>query len=206
MQNKVTNWKQQGRIAGGALSGASPLFAASVCLAVLTLAAAPASAQNGAQQDSIGEDAVDAVTQPLTDLGLRSKEFPEILLTAQAAPYNLEGMTDCANLRDEIARLEDVLGPDADAPEEERGLINRALGVGGDMFGGMIPFRGIVRRISGAKAEEARFEDAVYAGVARRSFLKGYLAGQSCPTSEELAIGSARDLLGLPAVVGDDGR
>ena len=207
MNRSVTDWKQQGRNAGGALSGASPLLSGlGLCMAV-ALFAAPVAAQNGERQDSIGEDAVDAVTQPLSDLGLRSKDIPEILLTAEAAPYDLASVPDCASLRGEIARLEEVLGPDADAPSEQRGLINRALGVGGDMLGGMIPFRGLVRRISGAKAEEDRLEAAIYGGVARRSFLKGYLAGQSCPTSEEIATSSARDLLGLPAALpSDEGR
>jgi len=200
------NWKQQRRKVEGALLGASSLFAVLACLA-LALASAPASAQNGQQQDSVGEDAVDAVTQPLSDLGLRSKDIPEILLTAQEAPYDLSGVADCPSLRGEIARLEEVLGPDADAPQEERGIVNRVLGVGGDVLGGMIPFRGIVRRLSGAHADEKELEAAVYAGVARRSYLKGYLAGQSCPTSEEISVRSARDLLGLSETgLAEEGR
>lgn len=166
-------------------------------LALFTFAT-PVAAQSGMQQDSVGEDAVDAVTQPLSDLNLRSKDIPQILLTAQAEPYDLMGMEECSAVRTEVARLNDVLGPDADEPEDEAGLLNRGLRVGGDVLGGIIPFRGIVRRVSGARAAEKRWEAAVYAGVARRSFLKGYMAGKGCETAEEASIRSARDVLGMP--------
>lgn len=158
----------------------------------------PAAAQSGAPQDSVGQEALDAVTQPLSDLGLRSREIPLILLAAQGAPYDLSGMATCDQLRGEIVLLEDTLGPDADAVDAEgKGLVNRGLQAGGELLGDFIPFRGLVRRVSGARAHEARWEAAIYAGVARRSFLKGVLAGRECPTMEEQAVSSARDLLGL---------
>lgn len=169
-------------------------FAASLALLAF---AGPVSAQTGAQQDSVGEDAVDAVTQPFSDLNLRSKDIPQILLAAQEEPYDLVGMEECSALRTEVARLNDVLGPDADEPADEVGLVNRGLRIGGDIIGGIIPFRGIVRRVSGARAAEKRWEAAVYAGVARRSFLKGYMAGKNCENAEDASIRSARDLLGM---------
>ncbi|GMN03923.1 hypothetical protein [Erythrobacter sp. MTPC3] len=149
------------------------------------------------QQDSIGEDAVDAVTQPLTDLNLRSKEIPQVLMAAQTEPYDLAGLEECGALRGEVARLDNVLGPDADQPEERASLLNRGLRTGGNVLGGIIPLRGLVRQVSGARAEEKRWEAAVYAGVARRSFLKGYMAGKFCETAEEASIRSARDVLGM---------
>lgn len=160
--------------------------------------ASPVSAQSGIQQDSVAEEAVDAVTQPLSDLNLRSKDIPQILLTAQEEPYDLVGMEECSALRTEVARLNEVLGPDADEPDDEAGLLNRGLRTGGNILGGMIPFRGLVRQISGARAEEKRWEAAVYAGVARRSFLKGYMAGKGCETAEEASIRSARNVLEMP--------
>lgn len=174
--------------------GSPPAFAATL---ILLAVASPAAAQSGMQQDSVAEDAVDAVTQPLSDLNLRSRDIPQVLLTAQDAPYELAGMEECSALREEVARLDRVLGPDADEPEERAGLVNRGLRTGGKILGGMIPFRGLVRQISGAKAVEKRWEAAVYAGVARRSFLKGYMAGKDCETAEEAAIRSARDILGM---------
>ncbi|MEE4199940.1 hypothetical protein [Erythrobacter sp.] len=175
---------------------------AAVLLCALA-AATPVYAQSGEREGSTGANAVDAVTQPLTDLNLRNREIPPILLSAQAAPYALDNTQDCAALRGAIARLEDVLGPDADTPEQDRSLVNSALDAGGDVLGGMIPFRGLVRRISGARAAEARWEAAIYGGVARRSFLKGYLSAKSCPTAEEVSVRSARDVLGLEPIGGD---
>ena len=159
----------------------------------------PAFAQSGEKKDSVGEDAVDAVTQPLSDFNLRSKEIPLILQIAQAAPYDLETIEDCSALNTEIGRLEEVLGPDADAPADKEGLVNKGLQLGGNVLGGFIPFRGLIRQISGANAERAKWESAIYAGVARRSFLKGYAKGLKCATPEEAAVQSAEEILGLPS-------
>lgn len=166
--------------------------------AFIILTSAPAAAQSGAQQDNIGEDAIDAVTQPLSDLNLRSKDIPIILTLAQREPYNLETMDNCINLRTEVARLDDVLGPDANEPAEKAGLVNKGLRAGGNILGGFIPFRGLVRQLSGARAEEKRWDSAIYAGVTRRSFLKGYMAAKQCESSEDVSVNSARELLGLP--------
>lgn len=157
----------------------------------------PVLAQNGEKKDSVGEAAVDAVTQPLSDFNLRSKDIPLILQIAQAAPYDLESIDGCLSLDAEIARLEEVLGPDADGPAGKEGLVNKGLQLGGNVLGGFIPFRGLIRQISGANAARAKWEAAIYAGVARRSFLKGYAKGVKCPTPEEAAVQSAEDVLGL---------
>lgn len=165
---------------------------------MLIVVASPAAAQNGAKHDSVGEDAVDAVTQPLTDLNLRAREIPQVLIAAQQTPYDLEMLTSCDALRTEVDRLDAVLGPDADEPSEKEGLLNKGLRTGGNIIGGFLPFRGLVRQLSGANAHEAKWREAIYAGVARRSFLKGYMAGQGCENAEEVAVRSARELLGLP--------
>ncbi len=190
--------------AGGGNKRKSAVLAVSAIILAGSSIGAPLSAQNGAQQDTIGEDMVDAVTQPLSDLNLRSREIPLILILAQDAPYDLTEIRGCAAIRGELARLEDVLGPDADQPREGTGLINRGLRTGGKMISGFIPFRGIVRRISGARAQERQWEEAVYAGVARRSYLKGYMAGQQCGEAEEQAPPTARDILGLGGALDAD--
>ncbi|MGB3472549.1 MAG: hypothetical protein WBA51_17175 [Erythrobacter sp.] len=140
---------------------------------------------------------MDAVTQPLSDLNLRNRDIPLILTLAQAAPYDISHLKTCDDLRFELSRLDEVLGPDADEARERGGLVNKGLQAGGDFLGGMIPFRGIVRRISGAKAQEARWRLAIYGGVARRSFLKGYLAARPCDNAADDAARSARDILGM---------
>lgn len=179
---------------GGRSAWRTSALAASLIVAV---SACPVFAQSGAKKDSVGEEALDAVTQPLSDLNLRSKDIPPILLRAHVAPYDLEAFETCEALRVEVTNLNEVLGPDADEPEEAVGFLNRGLQAGGSMLGDMIPLRGIVRRVSGAKAEEAKWRVAIYAGVARRSYLKGFMKGLECQTAEEASIESAHDVLGL---------
>lgn len=172
----------------------SMLLALAACGGMLTT---PALAQNGAKRDSIGKDAVDAVTQPLSDLNLRGKDIPSVLLVAQASPYSLDRGTDCASLYREVGRLDEVLGPDADEEADSEGLINKGLKVGGNILGGLIPFRGLVRQLSGANAERARWQAAIYSGIARRSFLKGFAKARLCTPPQEAAVRSAEQVLGL---------
>ena len=178
--------------------------AAALCAAMSMLVLpAAAAAQNGARGDSVAEDAVDAVTQPLEDLNLRSKDIPAILIIAQAAPYDLSAVTgqqdgsDCTLIAQEIMLLEEVLGADVDQEADEDGLVNKGLQLGGSLLGGLLPFRGVIRHLSGANAERAKMNAAIYAGVARRSYLKGYSLAQDCGTAEEIAVQSAEDVLGL---------
>ena len=52
----------------------------------------------------------------------------------------------------------------------------RKLSVGGvaqSVVGSFIPFRGIIREISGANKHEDELQDAIVAGMMRRAFLKG---------------------------------
>ena len=169
-----------------------------VILAMLALIfAVPAVAQNGEKRDSVGQDAIDAVSQPLQDLNITGKDIPDILLAAQAEPYSLAGLSECKAIRGAIADLDEVLGPDADVPQEAGSLANSALRAGGNIIGGFIPFRGVVRQLSGANDREAKMEAAVFGGVARRSFLKGFATGKECASRDEIAVESAEDVLGL---------
>lgn len=168
-----------------------------VILAALAISVSPASARDGEKRDSVAQDAVDAVASPLTDLNIVSRDIPPTLQLAQIEPYRLEGLAECPALWDEIEALDAVLGPDADAPADKDGIVNKGLKTGGSFLSGFIPFRGIVRRVSGAKAEEDRFEAAVYAGVARRSFLKGVAQGRECSAPVDDPIEDAHDLLGI---------
>ena len=152
---------------------------------------APAAAQSGAQQTGVRDSAVNAVTSPLSDLNLRSKAIPEILLQAEQAPYDLTEMRECANLQLEVARLDTVLGRDSDAPPEDGNLLASGLQAGGSLISGFIPFRGLVREISGANAAATRWETVIYAGVTRRSFLKGYMRATQCGLGDERTVAAA---------------
>lgn len=63
----------------------------------------------------------------------------------------------CPANQAEIARLHTVLGPDADAPSDNDGVVNKRWNLAGNLQGGFIPFRGLIRQLSEANAERARW-------------------------------------------------
>ena len=66
----------------------------------------------------------------------------------------------------------------ADANENRVGKITEA--VGRSVVNSLIPFRGLVREISGAAPAERRLQAAVTAGIARRGYLRGLAGARSC--------------------------
>ncbi len=163
-------------------------------LALALILPSGVAAQNAEKTDTVTDDVLGAATQPLEDLNLRSDDIPTILIIAQAAPYELAAVTgqkdaaDCQLIRDEIGLLEEVLGPDVDQEAEKEDLADKGLRVGGSLLGGLIPFRGVVRELSGANAERAKINAAIYAGIARRGFLKGYGQGIGCVWVKEISV------------------
>lgn len=129
------------------------------------------------------ETAVDVATQPAEDLNLKKTKIPEELQEVEQAPYSMEGISGCRSIQNAVKRLDKVLGHDLDVVEEDsKGDKRRktAGSIGKSLVGGLIPFRGLVREITGAAAEERRYNQAVYAGVVRRSFLKGIGKQRGC--------------------------
>lgn len=94
-------------------------------LLVLAAAAALAgcsaghSAMVGARQFGAGLGV--AATAPLDDLNLRRQYIPTVLLQAEANPYDLRNLNQCATIGAEIARLNEALGPDTDEPPSPDG-------------------------------------------------------------------------------------
>ncbi len=73
-----------------------------------------------------------------------------------------------------------MLGDDFDtSPPEERDL--SVTNLAQRVVGSFIPFRGIIREISGASAREFEFREAIAAGLMRRAYLKGVGQGLGCP-------------------------
>lgn len=124
--------------------------------------------------------AVDVAATPVTDLNLRKGEIPPILLTAQAEPYGLAGLRRCSDLAAEIGRIDAVLGEDFDTAAAAKRRISPGK-VAQSVVGSFIPFRGVIREISGANEEERKLQYAIYAGSARRAFLKGVGLQRGCP-------------------------
>lgn len=147
--------------------------------AALSLAA-PASAQDPQKPITQREPgAVDVIATPATDLNLKKGEIPPILLSAQADPYGLSGMRRCADLAAEVSRLDAVLGEDIDIAQAPGRKVSAGR-VAQSVVGSFIPFRGLIRELSGASEQDRRLQAAIYGGSTRRSFLKGVGYQRGC--------------------------
>ncbi|MGH6788021.1 MAG: hypothetical protein ACREBO_14435 [Novosphingobium sp.] len=121
----------------------------------------------------------DAALTPASDLNLRKDEIPPLLIAAQSRPYDLTGLRRCPQISAAVSELDAMLGPDFDLPAGERDKITAGR-VAQETVGAFIPFRGLIREISGANAHERRLQTAIIAGSARRAFLKGYGEAKGC--------------------------
>jgi hypothetical protein len=134
-------------------------------------------------RDNIG----DAAMQPLEDLNLRRDEIPAVLREI-SHPYEPAGPFSCAEIAVAVQALSEALGPDIDVIAARRSMGERAgeaagdaaVGTVRDTAGDLIPFRGIVRNLSGAKAHERRLARAENNGLIRRAYLKGLGQAQGC--------------------------
>ena len=159
--------------------------------ALLAFASVPAMAAQDKPMTDDEPDVTDVAKTPVTDLNIDKREIPAILLQAQAHPYSLTGLGRCGGLISEVAALDGVLGPDLDLPEEERARISAGR-VAKTVVGSFIPFRGLIREVSGANDHDRKIQAAIAAGLARRGFLKGVGAARGCNYPARPA--SARDV------------
>ena len=140
--------------------------------------AAPASAQDDVTDRT--PNVVDVAMTPLSDLNLRRDPIPPILVWAQENPYSSTGLSDCDNILRGIGDLDAVLGDDVDTQPDAESRLS-ITGVAQRAIGMFIPFRGIIREISGANDHEYKFAQAIAAGLMRRSYLKGLGEARGCP-------------------------
>ncbi|QPF76656.1 hypothetical protein G8A07_16500 [Roseateles sp. DAIF2] len=140
----------------------------------------------------------EAASAPLQDLNLSKTPIPPVLLEARKAPYAAPVPPACADLQQQILALDEVLGPDLDAPPEKPGdagwVEQGSEAAGNAVYGalrsaaeGVVPLRGWVRKLSGAERHSESTAAAIKAGLARRSFLRGYAQAQACPPAREAA-------------------
>lgn len=127
-----------------------------------------------------------AATTPLSDLNLVNAPIPDTLVQAQQAPYKLPADTRCAALAADIRALDAVLGADLDTPASDANpsLVERGgdavTGAARRAVEGAIPFRGWVRKLSGAERYSRQVAAAIAAGTVRRAFLKGLAQAGGC--------------------------
>lgn len=121
----------------------------------------------------------DVAATPATDLNLRRDEIPPLLLAAQERPYDVAGLRRCSQIQSAVRDLDAMLGDDVDLHPDGRERVTAGR-VAQSVVGSFIPFRGVIREISGANQQERRLQAAIMAGVARRSFLKGVGEARGC--------------------------
>lgn len=159
------------------ISTSARAIIASGVLALLSPAPAFAQVENE-------PDAMDVARTPLEDFNIDADDLPEVLIEAAADPYADAGLDSCNAIVAEVARLDTVLGSDFDLAEENEGGglgANISEGrVAKSIVGSFIPFRGIVREVSGANARRDAFNRAVTAGMVRRGYLKGLGQQRGC--------------------------
>lgn len=132
-----------------------------------------------------GKEAGKIVTQPARDVGVAKTGMPDVLARASADPYSLKGLRSCGQIALAVQELNDVLGPDFVAGDEKKeNRAGKIAAAGGKtIVNAFIPFRGLVREITGAAPAQRRLNAAIDAGFARRGFLRGVHQSRGCRTA-----------------------
>ncbi|MGZ6017956.1 MAG: hypothetical protein ACXWKO_04740 [Phenylobacterium sp.] len=167
---------------------------AAVVFAALSLAVSACATQTGPRrvEAESPESARVAKSQSRSDamvsgdsegLGITGPKTPAALLAIVAAPYALPSPPECAALAREIADLDALLGPDVDNPKSGAKPEDRAASAVGSAVRGAIPYRWVLRWLTGAGDRDKQLRQAILAGAARRGFLKGVSRARGCPTS-----------------------
>jgi hypothetical protein len=162
----------------------STIIARTLFLIAAFFSAMPAASAAPGEQDQPTEKKMEAVvTTPLSDINLQKRDVPPQLSWIIDDPYSLAGMHGCRDIIAAVTELNAVLGPDFDEIIiQDRGKKRRdtAVTIAGGLVSSLIPFRFLVREVSGANKAEQDYRAAIYAGVVRRGFLKGYGQQRRC--------------------------
>ncbi|RAK52429.1 hypothetical protein DJ018_14050 [Phenylobacterium deserti] len=131
------------------------------------------------------ENLTGAVRAPLRDINVLRTKIPPVLLAAIADPYARPEKASCQALIELIRPLNDALGADLDTPsQDEDDLLDKGRGTALSAVAGVtteaIPFRGWVRKLSGAERHDNLVQAAIMAGGVRRAYLKGLGESRGC--------------------------
>lgn len=154
-----------------------------------TLAGACASPSAGKAVSQTRAGLADAALSPLEDLNLRQEEIPNVLEDIKN-PYEVSSDISCEDMEVQVAALNRVLPPDWDAAPkgEESSLTDKAADTASDSLldavadeaRGLIPYRGWVRRLSGAISYDKKLKAAYEKGAHRRTYLKALGSMKGC--------------------------
>lgn len=142
----------------------------------------PAAPENKQHQDDSLRKAGDIASQPARDVGAMKRVIPPVLIAAAESPYAPDGTSNCRDIARGITALNAELGEDYDAPAtaKKQGAGHYAEAGGKFVVNTILPFRGLVREVSGAAAADRRLEAAQQAGIARRGYLRGLQQAKRC--------------------------
>ena len=156
-----------------------------VCAHAEPTAEPKAKLESPSSTDEARRKAGEIITQPVRDVGVSKPDIPPVLAEAVKDPYSLQGLKTCRQLSAAVTALNAELGPDYAAggvpPKENRGAKIAEAG-GKTVVNSLIPFRQLVREISGAAPAKRSLDAAVDAGLARRGFLRGVHRQRGCRT------------------------
>ncbi len=147
-------------------------------LGIMLVLPALASAQDQPKKPSDLDEAGKIASQPARDVGASKTKIPPVLETAAEDPYTLKGLATCGAMAAKLGELDQALGPDFDDGPQKGESIAK---IGGKaVVNSIIPFRGVVREVSGAAAADRRLAAATDAGIAQRGFLRGVYQTRGC--------------------------
>jgi hypothetical protein len=114
-------------------------------------------------------------------LGLTGAKVPDELKKIAADPYAAPG--DCDHINREVADLDRILGPDRDSNEPPK---SSTMGTAvAPLVRSFIPYRNVVRLVTGANRKDDELTQAAMVGWERRGFLKGLQ--KHCDAPDEAA-------------------
>ncbi|RKF20833.1 hypothetical protein D6851_11710 [Altericroceibacterium spongiae] len=150
------------------------------------IASAQKSGEQEVQDDETLKKAGDIATQPARDVGVSKTKIPPVLTKAAKNPYAPPSGRKCSAMIADMRTLNEALGPDfSDDEKENEDRAGKIAEAAGQMVvNSLIPFRGLVREISGAASAERRLQAAIGAGVARRGYLRGLATARGCKIPE----------------------
>jgi predicted small secreted protein len=169
-----------------------PLVLASLSVAGCTTTRSDGSPQIQTTSEANRESMQGAASAPLRDLNVLRTKVPGVLLDAMADPYErpllprrTSQQAQCDQLAALIKPLDDALGAALDAPSMDvDDLLQKgrttALGAAASLASDTIPFRGWVRKLSGAEQHDKLVIAAITAGGVRRAYLKGLGEARGC--------------------------
>ena len=152
-------------------------------IAMAMLAAPLSAAAPGEKPKDTRQMLGDSVMQPLSDVNIRRREIPPELLSIRDDPYATNGIRTCNQIIEEVRKMDGALGKDFDQIALEGRAQKRtetAIGAAGSVITSFIPFRGVIREVSGANKADQLYREAIFAGAVRRAYLKGLGQQRRC--------------------------